>query len=73
MNKKAQFGNIYFMLSFIVIGLIYFAGLAPIVSEVGAAASVNLTGIDAFFFSNLNLVITFFYALGIIAISQLTS
>lgn len=55
MNKKA-FGMIGVLFSLIVLTLIYWTGLAPYVASVGEVAASGLTGVDAWFYSNINLV-----------------
>lgn len=67
--RKAQvgvIGVIFLLLMFIVIWLVW---LGSWVSEVGAQAVIenNLSGVEAFFFENLNLVILFGLILGIMA------
>jgi len=64
-SRKAQSG-IYVLIVLIVIGLIWITGLAPFVSIAGQTAiAQGATGIDAWFFSNLNLLIGFCWILAI--------
>jgi len=66
MNKKAQVGPIGAIMLFMVFLVIYFIWGASWVSQVGADAvvSANLTGLEAFFFENLNLTIIICMLLG---------
>lgn len=69
MKRKGQagaIGVIFLLIVFIVNWLIW---LAPIISDVGqdVIKNNNLTGIEAFFFANLNLVIFFALLLGVMA------
>ena len=71
MNKIGQSG-LYMMLILFIIGLIWILGLAPWISEVGSTSveENNLQGLNAFFYSNLNLVIGFFYIMALVAVGK---
>jgi hypothetical protein len=67
MNKKAQGGPIAFILLIMVFNILWFVWLGGFISDVGAQAiSTNsLTGVEAFFYANLNMVIFIAEILGI--------
>jgi hypothetical protein len=58
-NKKAQLGIVSLIIGLVMFLLIWFIWLSKFINECGQAAIDNngLTGLEAFFFSNLNLVI----------------
>ncbi len=62
MNNKAQSAFTVILL-LLIVGMVWLFGLSAWIAEVGqvAVTSDNLTGIDAFFYSNINLVIGFFW------------
>lgn len=52
------------MFVLLIIGIIWITGLAPWLTQIGVVAVANgSTGLDGFFFSNLNGIIAFFYIL----------
>lgn len=55
---------------YIILGIVYFVGLAGAVGTLAAGAVVEggLTGLEGWFFSNINFVITIAYILGMMAI-----
>ena len=57
MNKKAQVGAIGFILLVVIFVINWAIWLGTWLSEVGQVAIIenNLTGVEAFFFANLNL------------------
>jgi len=65
MNKKAQTGSIYFIFVLIIFGLVWVTGLAPMLTASGAAAVSNssVQGLEAWFYSNLNLMVGGVYAI----------
>lgn len=67
MNKKAQGGPIAFILLIMVFNILWFVWLGGFISDAGAQAiSVGgLTGVEAFFYANLNMVIFIAEILGI--------
>lgn len=67
MNGKAEVGVIGFIFLFIVFAIIWFMWLGGWVAEVGAqvVATNHLTGVEAFFLTNLNMVIMFAAVLGV--------
>jgi len=62
MNKKGQLG-LYGIMSLIVFGIIWVTGLSPMINDIGQSVinSGHVTGLDAAFFSNLNLLIGILY------------
>lgn len=72
MNKKGQTA-LYMLFVLVLFGLVFFGGLASIVSDYGEGLvnENDLTGLQAFFFSNINLAITFFYILSLLAVGRL--
>lgn len=68
MSKKAQ-GAIGVVLLLLVFNIVWFVWLASWISEAGTMAITNgeLTGVEAFFFANLNLWILIAEILGIMA------
>ena len=71
-NKKSQ-GIIGTWIVLIVVGLVWAVGLAPVFSTIGPAMVVanSLTGCNAFFYSNLNLLFGFFYLLAWVVVVRL--
>ena len=72
MNSKGQTA-LYGLFVLVLFGLVFYGGLASVVSDYGQGmvSSGDLTGLQAFFFANLNLVITFFYVLALLTIGRL--
>jgi len=68
-NKRAEVGPIGAIMLFMVFLIIWFVWLGGWVGSVGATAvSENgLTGVEAFFFENLNFIITLIMILGMLA------
>lgn len=66
MNKKAEVGPIGAIMLFIVFLIMWFMWLGGWVNEVGVYTiqTNSLTGIEAFFFANLNFVIFVIMILG---------
>lgn len=58
-NKKGQVGAIGVVLLFMFFLIIWFVWLGGFVNEIGNTIVIenSLTGLDAFFYSNLNVVI----------------
>lgn len=75
MNNRGQVGAIGAIFLFIFFIIIWFVWLAGWVAEVGeyAVTSNGLTGIEAFFFSNLNLVIFVCMILGMMGFVYLAT
>jgi len=71
MHKKSQ-GGMFVLFGFLIIGLIYFVGLAPMVSLTAqvAVADNGYTGLWAWFLINLNVFITIFYIISGLAIGR---
>lgn len=71
MNKKGQSG-FYVMLSLLIVGLVWLVGLSGMVADIGAAgvAAGNLTGLNAFFYSNLNLFIGIAWILSLVLVAK---
>ena len=69
MNKKAQATPLAFIFLIMVFVILWFLWLGNFVGEVGAnmVATNNLTGVEAFAFSNLNLIIFIGLVLGTMA------
>ena len=74
-NKKAQAGIIGFVFLVLVFIIIYFSWLGGVVSDFGQMAIVNggLTGLEAFFFANLNAIIPLALLLGIMGFMYFSS
>jgi type II secretory pathway component PulF len=72
MNRKGQTA-LYGLFVLVLFGLVFFGGLASVVSDFGEGmvSKGELTGLQSFFFANLNLVITFFYILALLTIGRL--
>ena len=68
MNRRAQIGPIGAVMLFIVFLLMWFIWLGAWVGEVGKmmVQQNSLTGVEAFFFNNLNFVIFISMLLGVI-------
>lgn len=68
MNKKAQVGPIGAVLLFLIFVIMWFIWLGAWVNQVGdlTVKTNNLTGVEAFFFSNLNFVIFICMLLGML-------
>ena len=68
MNKKGQIGIAGYLILILFFVIFWFVALGKLVSDVGAQVveTNSLTGIEAFFFSNLNLVIFIALILGLI-------
>lgn len=68
MNKKAQGGPIAFILGVIVFIILWAVFIGEWLADVGQDAIINggLTGIEAFFYGNLNLFVFIGLVLGII-------
>lgn len=66
MNKKAQVGPIGFIFLVLVFVIIWFIWLGSFVSEWGQAIVItnSYTGFEAFFYSNLNMLIFIVLILG---------
>lgn len=69
MNKKAQNGPIAGILLFMVFIILYFVWLGGWLAEMGQLIIMtnNYTGFEAFFYSNLNVVVFLCLLLGIMA------
>lgn len=69
MDRRAQAGPIGFILLVLVFVIIWFVWLGSFVSEWGQAivATNGYTGFEAFFWSNLNMLIFICLILGILA------
>jgi len=67
MSTKGQVGPIGFILLFLVFIIIWFVWLGSWVGEWGERMVIDtgMTGVEAFFYANLNLVILFAAILGI--------
>lgn len=67
MNKKAQGGPIAFILLIIVFNILWFVFLGGVIAEVGQSAieTNGLTGVEAFFYANINIVIFIAEILGV--------
>lgn len=67
-SKKSQVGAIGAVLLFLVFLVMWFVWLGAWVNEVGllAVTTNNLTGVEAFFFSNLNFVVLICMILGML-------
>lgn len=68
MNKRAQTGPIGFILMVLVFMIIWFVWIGKWLVEVGQTAIIDggLTGIEAFFYANLNVWVMISLILGII-------
>lgn len=68
MNKKAYAGPVAFIFVAFVFILIWFVWIGGWLSDVGGRAIIDgqLTGIEAFFYANLNLWVLLGFILGII-------
>jgi len=68
MNKKAQVGPIGAVLLFLIFVVIWFVALGAWINQVGnlVVTTNHLTGVEAFFFSNLNFVIFICMLLGML-------
>lgn len=63
MNKKGMFG-IGAICVLIVFGLVWITGLSPLLTAAGKEAVLNGSeGFEAFFYTNLNGLVGFFYLL----------
>jgi hypothetical protein len=65
MRNRKGFAGITGIILLFVFGAIWVTGLAPLLNDVGDAAVSNpeITGLQAFFYTNLNLLVGFFYIL----------
>jgi len=70
-NKRGQ--SFYMLIVLLIVGLVWITGLSGWISEVGQAAisAGNLTGLDAFFYANLNLVIGVAWLLSLAVVVKL--
>jgi hypothetical protein len=69
MDNKGQTGlTVFFVL--VIFGLIYFIGLAGMVGAVSSdyAIANNATGLDGWFFANINFIFTLGYVLSLMAV-----
>lgn len=69
MNKRGQVGVIGIIFLLLVFLIVWFVWLGGWIADTGQAiiAQNNLTGLEAFFFANLNIVILFALILGTMA------
>jgi len=64
-SKRAE-GGLYVLFALLIVGLIWITGLSTLVTTAGNVAIVQgATGIDAWFYSNLNLLIGFAWLVAI--------
>lgn len=75
MNKKAQTGPIGMIFLVILFLINWFIWLADFIKDVGqdAITKNNITGVEAFFFSNLNFIIFLTVILSILAWGYFTA
>ena len=69
MDNRGQSGLMVFFI-LIILGIVYFVGLAGMIGSLGAqaAADGNLTGLDAWFYTNINFVFTIGYIISLMAV-----
>lgn len=69
MNKKAQAGPLAAIILYLMFLLMWFLFLGGIINQIGQSVveSGNMVGIEAFFFSNLNIVVLVGMTLGMMA------
>jgi hypothetical protein len=70
MNYKKSQSSLVIFFILIIFGIVYFVGLAGSVGQMTAEAAVSggLTGLDGWFFSNFNFVITIAYIIALMGI-----
>ena len=75
MNKKAQAGPIGFIFMVLVFMILWFVWIGRWLIDVGQQAIIDgsLTGIEAFFYANLNLWVMLGLVLGIVGFMYFTS
>ena len=72
MNRFGQTA-LYMMFGLGLFGIVFYGGFASVVSTYGQDIVLNndLTGLQGFFFSNINLVITIFYIFALLAVGRM--
>lgn len=75
MNKKGQSGIIEVFFMFVIFIILWFAWLGNWLSQISemSMATGNFTGIEAFFYSNLNLVVWVCLIIGMLVWSYFRS
>lgn len=75
MKKAQSFGALLVLISLVCFGLIYYGGLATVVNTVGVESvrNSNTTGIEAFFFSNVNIIITVFFIAALLFVGRMAA
>ena len=70
MNKKAQVAPLAAIILYLMFLLIWFLWLGNYINQVGGAVveTNNMVGVEAFFFSNLNIVVLIGMTLGMMTI-----
>lgn len=74
MNKKAQAGPLALIILLLMFIVMWFLWLGSYLAEIGQATveNNNLTGVEAFAFSNLNIIILIAVILGFIGFMSFT-
>jgi hypothetical protein len=73
MNKKGQLGLLAYIFMFLVFIVVWAAWLGGFLTEWGqiAIANNNMTGLDAFFFANLNIWVIFGVIIGVFIVAYM--